>query len=254
MDDAEQTKSQTSSETPQQLVGFMTNEEWDALLAHVNGLIQEMENLPFPEVKRNVFQLLEGIDAIHREALSRLVRLFKEGVLEKVVSDPVIHTLMELYDLLPPEAGSAPEEKAPERAKTKFPNIPVKVVPAALKQSRPTLQYPHWIPVLQKRDALAPGAVKEFDIDDHQMLLCRVNDEFFAIDSHCAGDGSSLAGGTLKGYTLACPNHQGCYYDVRQGTRIARGEQIVCYPIKLEKDGRVLVGLDMEFKPNLPSF
>ena len=64
----------------------------------------EMEELPLPEVKDKVFELLAGIDTIHREGLWRLVRLFKEGVLEQVVTDPAIHNLMELYDLLPPEA------------------------------------------------------------------------------------------------------------------------------------------------------
>ena len=53
---------------------------------------------------------------------------------------------------------------------------------------------------------------------------------------------------------LACPNHPGCYYDVRQGTRIGGSEKIVCYPVKVDEDDRVLVGLDMDFTPDLPSF
>ena len=88
-------------EIAQALVGFMSNDDWDLLLADVNRRIESMEELPAGDVKLQVFELLQGVDAIHREALRRLVRLFKEGVLEKVVSDPAIHTLMELYDLLP---------------------------------------------------------------------------------------------------------------------------------------------------------
>ena len=42
-----------------------------------------------------------AIDALHREALHRLVRLFKERVLEQVATDPAIRTLLEMYDLLP---------------------------------------------------------------------------------------------------------------------------------------------------------
>jgi len=38
---------------------------------------------------------------LHREALHRLVRLFKERVLEQVATDPAIRTLLEMYDLLP---------------------------------------------------------------------------------------------------------------------------------------------------------
>lgn len=252
MADAERKDPQPSPEPPQPLVGFMTNEEWDALLKHVNDQIQEMERVPFPEVKERVFELLAGVDAIHREALRRLVRLFKEGVLEKVVTDPAIHTLMELYDLLPPEPRAAGDDERPERPKTRFPNIPVRVIAPSRPAAQP--KYPHWVPVLKSPDELPPGSVKEFDIDAHQVLLCRVQDKFFALESHCARDGSSLAQAALSSYTLSCPNHPGCLYDVRQGTRIAGDERIACYPVKIEADNRVLVGLDMPFMPLLPSF
>jgi hypothetical protein len=42
-----------------------------------------------------------AIDSVHREAITRLVALFKDGVLEQVIQDPAIRTLMEMYDLLP---------------------------------------------------------------------------------------------------------------------------------------------------------
>lgn len=254
MGDTEPKDAQALPPTPQPLVGFMTNEGWDKLLAQVNAQIQEMENLPFPEVKDKVFELLAGIDAIHREALRRLVRLFKDGVLEKVVTDPAIHTLMELYDLLPPEPQASVDDKPSEKPKSKFPDIPVKIVPVARQAPQSKPKFPHWVPVLREADELASGTVKEFDIDAHQVLLCRVEDEFFAVDSHCAQDGSSLAQAALKTYTLSCSNHPGCFYDVRQGVRIAGSGELTCYPVKLEEDRRVLVGLDMPFKPALPSF
>ena len=116
MADADQFKSGKVREQSQPLVGFMSNDDWDALLARLNGLIQTLEELPSGEVKSAVFETLEGVDALHREALRRLVRLFKEGVLEKVVSDPAIHTLMELYDLLPDEI----EEPAAQKQKSYY--------------------------------------------------------------------------------------------------------------------------------------
>lgn len=225
----------------------MSNDEWDRLLADVNRLVQKMEELPPGEVKSAVFELLQGVDAIHREALRRLVRLFKEGVLEKVVSDPAIHTLMELYDLLPQQ----PEEAAPDKPKHRYPTIPIKAEYAApLAKTR----YPHWVPVLQSSDELAPHATREFELDGLPVLLVRHADQLFALASRCARDGSSLRGATLSGYTLTCPNHYGCYYDVRQGSRIGSSETINCYPVKLDEDGKVLVGLDMDFTPRLPSF
>ena len=206
-----------------------------------------MEELPEGEVKTTVFEVLQGVDAIHREALRRLVRLFKEGVLEKVVSDPAIHTLMELYDLLPRQSENPP----PEQPKHRFPTIPIKAVhPSPAARAR----YPHWVPVLQGGDELMPHSAGEFEVDGLPVLLVRHAENLFALASRCTQDGSSLKGATLSGYTLACPNHSGCYYDVRQGSRMGHGDAIDCFPVKQEADGKVLVGLDMDFTPDLPSF
>ena len=118
-------KNRDNSAHNQERVGFMTNSGWDSLLVQVNQQIEEFENHPLPEVKDKVFSLLESIDLIHRESLGRLVSLFKEGVLEQVVSDPPIHTLMELYDLLPPEPEAEVSEF--EIDKNGFPSIPVEM-------------------------------------------------------------------------------------------------------------------------------
>jgi nitrite reductase/ring-hydroxylating ferredoxin subunit len=233
MADTDQVHRHESAEKPQALIGFMPNDEWDALLAHVNGLIQQMDELPEDNVKTAIFELLDGIDAIHREALLRLVRLFKEGVLEQVATDPAIHTLLELYDMLPQQ----PEEV--ER---------VHAAPSAKPRD------PHWVPVLQRQDELSPGTAREFVVADSAVLLCRRADLFFALESFCAQDGASLSGATLSGYTLTCPNHPACHYDVRRGKRVGSNEVITCYPVKQEEDGRVLVGFDMDFTPSLPSF
>jgi len=237
-------------QNPQPLVGFMTNEEWDELLAHVDGLVQEMDQLPFPEVKKQIFELLAGVDTIHREGLRRLVRLFKEGVLEQVVTDPTIHTLMELYDLLPPERDK-PDEQASKiqwtigGARTRAPQQPT---------APPKSKYPHWVPAMKEGEELPDGAIKECQIDDRRVILCRVANNFYAVDSACAQDGSSLSEAKLIKFNLTCPHHSGCYYDVRHGARIAGEGEIECFPIKLDENGRLLVGVDMEFEPKLPAF
>lgn len=231
----------------QSLVGFMPNEEWDALLAELNGRIEALEGLPDGDTKQQVFALLDGIDALHREALRRLVRLFKEGVLQQVVTDPAIHTLMELYDLLP-------ESEPPKaRAASKFPTIPIRALPAA---PSPPLRYPHWVPALSQQDEMPPGTLRDdLAIDGQPLLLARRGElEWFALDAACPIDGTLLRGATVSGYTLTCPNHSGCHYDLRSGARIGGGKGITCHPVQVDPGGRVLVGLDMEFTPSLPSF
>ena len=239
----------------QALIGFLSNDAWESLLASLNQRIEEMENLPEGDTRRKVFALLDDIDAVHREALRRLVRLFKEGVLEKVVSDPAIHTLMELYDLLPAEADAdAPSSPQPVSDKPRFPTIPIRAVAAA--PAAPA-RYPHWVPVLARSDALAPGAVDAAIVaDGTALLLARRDDEWFALDAHCALDGAPLTGAVLNGYTLSCPRHAGCHYDVRNGVRIGGGkaQSLACHPVKIDEAGRVMVGFGMDFKPRLPSF
>ncbi len=229
----------------------MTNAAWAGLLDEVNVLVERMEALPDGEVRTDLFRLLDGIDTMHREALRRLVRLFKEGVLEKVVSDPAIHTLMELYDLLPSQADEEAESEQTASAKPVFPTIPIRV----LRTSSAPARFPHWVPVLAEQHQLASGSIRDdIVVDDLALVLARREDRFFVVDARCRVDGSPLRGATLSGYTLSCPNHSGCHYDVRNGARIGGGESLVCHPVKVDDQGRVMVGLDMDFKPELPSF
>jgi nitrite reductase/ring-hydroxylating ferredoxin subunit len=236
----------------QRLLGFMSNDEWDALLADVNERIAQMEALPDGPTKRKVFELLNGVDALHREGLTRLVRLFKEGVLEQVVTDPAIHTLMELYDMLPASAAAQP---APSLSPTRpaFPAIPIRAVRAAPLPG--PLRYPHWVPVLAHGDELPSGGLRDDAvIDGQRLLLARRDDAWYALDAACAVDGASLRGASLSGYTLSCPRHAGCYYDIRNGARVGGGHGLACHPVKLDEQGRVLVGLDMDFTPSMPGF
>ena len=233
---------------PQALLGFLSNEAWEGLLSSLNTRVEQMEALPEGDTKQQVFALLNDIDAVHREALHRLVRLFKEGVLDKVVTDPAIHTLMELYDLLP---GSEPAT-APAPLKPAFPTIPIR----AVRATPPTPpRYPHWVPVLPHQDALASGAVcADVWVDGTSLLLARRDEHWFAVDSTCPTDGGSMQGARLSGYTLSCPRHAGCHYDIRTGARIGGGAALVGHNVQLDDQGRVLVGVDMDFKPRLPSF
>ena len=185
-----------AAEADQQLIGFMTNVAWGGLLDEVNALVERMEALPDGEVRTDLFRLLDGIDTMHREALRRLVRLFKEGVLEKVVSDPAIHTLMELYDLLPPQADEEGASAWAASAKPAFPTIPIRVLRTSSSPSR----FPHWVPVLAKQHQLASGSIRDdIVVDDLALVLARREDRFFVVDGRCGVDGSPFRGASLSG-------------------------------------------------------
>jgi nitrite reductase/ring-hydroxylating ferredoxin subunit len=248
MDDPKRARNKPGNEPAQPLAGFMNNDEWDELVATAAGLLAEVENIPYPGVKEKVFALLQAIDGIHREPLRRLVHLFKEGVLEKVVTDPAIHTLMELYDLLP--AGSSREAQPSAAEAAKWRARLTRTAPA--KTEKPEL--PHWVPALRDFATLAQGQCEPVIADDRELLLCRVDDDCFAFELYCAEGHGSLAGATLDGYTLICPKHEGCYYDVRQGTRLGASGRLDCYPTRIDDEGRVLVGFGIPFTSHLPSF
>ncbi len=236
----------TPEDHPQGLVGYRTNEEWQTLLAQSAALIAALDNIKDDDVRRDVFATLQTVDAVHREALHRLVRLFKEGVLDQVITDPAIHTLMGMYDLLPEEApacqkvwdflGDAeqPEEEAPALA----------AMPA---------DPPHWSPAPIDHP---PG--------DGEALICRMEEgavillgaggQHYALEAACIHHGDAIAGGRLDGFSWICPGGPGCVYDVRNGQRLGGGT-LTCLPLKVDDEtGRFLLGFGVPFEPKLPAF
>ena len=83
----------------------MTASEFEALLTRVDALIAEFERHPDADVRQLALDLLQGIDAVHREGIARLVDLlnqrFPRLLQEAAVADPVIRLLLVLYDLAP---------------------------------------------------------------------------------------------------------------------------------------------------------
>jgi Fe-S cluster biogenesis protein NfuA/nitrite reductase/ring-hydroxylating ferredoxin subunit len=73
--------------------------------ARVGELVARFEAHPQVEVRDAVFELLEGIDALHRAGVSRLVELLMdshgESALAELAADPLAAPVLELYDLLP---------------------------------------------------------------------------------------------------------------------------------------------------------
>jgi len=87
----------TSSELPA---------EFQHLLEWLGTGLERMEGIEDERTREEVLALLEGIDILHRRALGRLLELVTNlggsELVERVSQDPVVHTLLEMYDL--PEA------------------------------------------------------------------------------------------------------------------------------------------------------
>lgn len=83
----------------------LTDEEFQGALHHLDTLIRQFESLPIPEVQEKVFEMLQVVDAVHREGLRRLVSFLQaagqgDGV-ERAAEDMAVRTLLLFYDLLP---------------------------------------------------------------------------------------------------------------------------------------------------------
>lgn len=74
------------------------------ILEDVQRLMAELETHPDPAVRTAVASLLQGIDAVHRTALTHLVRAIQslagEAFMNRLTADPAIRLLLMSYDLI----------------------------------------------------------------------------------------------------------------------------------------------------------
>lgn len=98
----------------------MPYESYVQLIQQLDDLVTVFEDHPDPATREQAVALLSGLDALHREGLSRLVGGLREAgvqsLLDRVTADPVVATLLGLYDLaeldLPEEARPDPAPRA----------------------------------------------------------------------------------------------------------------------------------------------
>lgn len=82
-----------------------STETFDALVRRAEELTRGFERHPNQAVREDSLELLQAVDAIHREAILRLVELMVESgnheLIHRAAEDPRISTLFQLYDVVP---------------------------------------------------------------------------------------------------------------------------------------------------------
>lgn len=210
-------------------------DELDALGEWIGDLIQEFDEHPDDDVRERVFALLDGVDALHRAALGRLVALLKEPdaatTWSRAQRDPLIRTVLALYDLAP---VTEPKRFPPSRP-------PQMTIPLTMVQSSSVLpvgmtsRAPEWHEV-ERLFALPPETMSGIKIADRLILLCNIGGEIFAYDDACPDTPLTLSNGQLESEQIVCPWH-GCRFDARSGQRmIHRGTNLIPYPVTIEGD------------------
>lgn len=190
----------------------MTPDEFNASAQRLDELVQEFEALPYPTVKGKIFEALQAIDAIHREAVGRLVGLLCEPeqseLLGRAVKDPIIHTLLVLYDLI--DSSDLPLEPTPDATRNFVPLDQLAPVKRRLNQ-------PVFNTVARAEEVLI-GTMKSFQVDGTGVLVANIAGEMYAVRDTCPGSVVPLHLGNFAPPVVVCPWHNEAF-DIRTGRR-----------------------------------
>ncbi|HWQ13362.1 MAG TPA: Rieske 2Fe-2S domain-containing protein [Roseiflexaceae bacterium] len=193
----------------------LSEADFQAAAQRLDALVREFEALPSPEVREKVFELLQMVDAVHRAGLGRLVSHLRRegppGAVERAAADPVVRTLLLLYDLLP-----APEV---------IPLVQVSAQPPP-RASRPVFT------AIARLEELPDGTMQAFDIDGVQVLVANIAGAVYAVRNNCPGSVAPLHLGSFAPPVVTCPWHNEAY-DMRTGQRAdgAPGPGLVVLPV-----------------------
>ena len=91
-----------------------------------------------------------------------------------------------------------------------------------------------FVKVASKSD-IPTGEMRSFIVDHTRVVICNVNNEYFALADECSHDSAPISDGTLDGVSIVCPRH-GATFDLQTGD--ATGPPAVVgidkYEVKLE--------------------
>jgi 3-phenylpropionate/trans-cinnamate dioxygenase ferredoxin component len=102
-----------------------------------------------------------------------------------------------------------------------------------------------WQTVAKASD-VPPEKVVLASVGDHEVAVCNVEGQYYAIDNLCTHDDGPLDQGELEGNEIECPRH-GARFDVRTGqaTQLPAFEPVQRHAVRLEGE-ELQVGVEHE--------
>jgi len=84
-----------------------------------------------------------------------------------------------------------------------------------------------FVPVA-KTSELKNGAIKQVNVQGHEILIAQVGNKYYAADNRCLHMGGNLSQGKLEGTVVTCPRH-GSQFDLQDGhvVRWLKGSGVV---------------------------
>ena len=86
-----------------------------------------------------------------------------------------------------------------------------------------------------KASEVAPGSIREVQLEGKAIALANVGGTFYAISNTCLHRGGPLGQGTLEGKVVTCPWH-GWQYDVTTGKATNPNARVACYSTEVRGD------------------
>ncbi len=93
-------------------------------------------------------------------------------------------------------------------------------------------------------DAVAPGEIRQYVVEDRPVALCNVDGELYAFEDICTHQYTHLSEGEFVDSEVKCPLH-GARFDVRTGAAktLPAVKPVPTHEVKVE-DGSVYVALN----------
>jgi len=94
-----------------------------------------------------------------------------------------------------------------------------------------------------EKENIAEKSFACFDVEGTAVVVCRLNDEYFAIENRCSHALSTFEGGRMRGYRMMCPLH-GAAFDIRDGSALSlpAKQPIRSFPLRIV-DGMIEIDL-----------
>ena len=210
----------------------------EASLLRLDRIIASAEADPDPAFRERVGELLDTLDAVHRQLVWRVGELVHgsspELFEQTLLRDEVASLLFEMYGLVPPD----------ESAKA-APAVTSLISLADLEASMPVaLTWHDAVSLSELRD----GAVLWRDVAGERVMLLSDGGTLRAYKDECPGSPMPISSGMLRAGELHCPWHD-CRYDALTGRRLDReGASLTPAPIEVQ-DGTVRVGVRRQGRP-----
>lgn len=93
-----------------------------------------------------------------------------------------------------------------------------------------------WVTVARVGE-IPEARVNVYAVGDHEVAICNVDGQYYAIDDLCTHDGGSLDQGELDAAQIECPRH-GARFDVRSGAavQLPAFEPVETHAVRVEGD------------------